>query len=320
MKTLGILLLSFAFSAVAFAGLKEGLQQNNTVIDTLITASIDPYLDKQGLRDDIAATLIDDTGDEALRTLTGLVELSLFDRGRDQNTGYIESGAVLNILIATLDDGIDDLRELSLDLLYDHARSDTLATYVAELTAAIDHNINEKLYLLLGMTDNLGLLPVLHNLQIEGIEIPPEVFARLGDASLQNQFILDYQNETDPEKKGELAMKLGYIASNNAVTAIAQDMRSPLAIITRYYEISHRYAIVQALHRVYSHEFLFTTRLMQILNRDHDELRESGAGDTYMSEVESWLSSHLGIIYTAPRPSFLLLYYTAAPYVMPEGP
>lgn len=118
--------------------------------------------------------------------------------------------------------------------------------------------------------------------------------ARLGDAKAESAIIGAYHDSLDPEEKGALALRLGYVASNVTIKLLAEEIRSP----EFYYwnqrsRRSLRVNIIEGLHITFPTEQIFWVPF----NRPVDDL--------YYQAIEQWLTKRTGVTWSKDRPPFL---------------
>lgn len=300
-------------------GLRAALSRHTEEIDNLIDTSRDRHIESQALKENFARVRLGADEDRGTKALVDIVHLSLFHRGRGQDTGYIESQPVLDVLVSALDDENGNVRELALDLLWEHARPRDLRPYADRLLGAAHRIVDNKMYFLLGMTDSRSVVPFLTELAEDGIAIPRQVHARLGDAKAEMELLEEFQGETDPRRKGEKALVLGYVSTPRCAKALASELRSPLVVTTRHYEYSLRYKVLEALGMIYTDEPLFTSGLLSVVRTHNDGQSGALRGEEYFDRVEAWCTRHLGVQYHGDRPPFLLYRLTNAPHSMPTA-
>jgi hypothetical protein len=118
--------------------------------------------------------------------------------------------------------------------------------------------------------------------------------ARLGDAKAESAIISAYHDTLDPEEKGALALRLGYVATNATIKILAEEIRSP----EFYYwnqrsRRSLRVHIIEGLHIAFPTEQIFW------------EPFHKPVDDSYYVGIEQWLAKKLGVTWSKDRPPFL---------------
>lgn len=153
--------------------------------------------------------------------------------------------------------------------------------------------------------------------------LPREILARIGDQAAEQALIADFTRENDARAKGELAVKLGYVASSNTLIAIAKEFRSPLIVnpedrthtIGREYSI--RYKILLGLREAFPAEALFSDELAEVVKQTErcfmDRVtaektkRCAAVSNSYYDKVEEWLTVQFGIRWEMARPDDFVL-------------
>lgn len=130
--------------------------------------------------------------------------------------------------------------------------------------------------------------------------------ARLGDAKAEAAIIKAYHDTQEPEEKGALALRLGYVGTNATIKLLAEEIRSP----EFYYwnqrsRRSLRVHIIEGLHIAFPTEQIF----WEPFHRPVD--------DSYYEGIEQWLTKKPGVSWSKERPPFL--YQEDAP-IAPRAP
>jgi hypothetical protein len=116
--------------------------------------------------------------------------------------------------------------------------------------------------------------------------------AALGDTEIENKFIEEFRQITDPPAKAELAKELGYIGTEKTLSALADDMRSDIiwdrpGVMMQ----SIRVFIVGAFHYNYPENPLFFDIAVQ--------------SDEDYASIEKFCEETFGTKWTKDRPEFL---------------
>ncbi len=130
--------------------------------------------------------------------------------------------------------------------------------------------------------------------------------ARLGETKAETAILKAYNDTHDPEEKGALALRLGYVSTNATIKLLAAEIRSP----EFYYwnqrsRKSLRVDIIEGLHVAFPAEQIF----WKPFNWPVD--------DSYYESIEQWLKKKLGVSWSDDRPQFL--YQEDAP-IPPRTP
>ncbi|MCL2645898.1 MAG: hypothetical protein FWD61_02710 [Phycisphaerales bacterium] len=115
---------------------------------------------------------------------------------------------------------------------------------------------------------------------------------KLGNTEVSRNAIDAYQNEKDPDKKAELAKRLGRIGDAACVATLAADMRTPVIYLKGGGLQSLRIDIIEALSEVYPN-------VSVLRRRDVHGFEEI---DQWYDEVEKWLVRRFGTQWNTPRP------------------
>lgn len=114
--------------------------------------------------------------------------------------------------------------------------------------------------------------------------------AALGDKTIEDQFIKDFETTDDADTKMRSAEILGRIGTRKALEALAHEMRSPLvATIPATFMKSVRPDIAKAIQYNYPKD-----RFLLVVNSDADYER-----------IENFCEKEFGTTWKSPRPPFL---------------
>ena len=255
---------------------------------------------------------------------------------------YIEEDFVIDCLVSALYQ--DSLRSIAFSDIFDHVKPSALKRHDKWIIGIWEKmKFEHKLLFLIGSLDTDESRKFIRQLiQKEGyieipedvkarvkdkdilkelrerfrIEIPDEIRAKVGNLEIQKRLIEQFQKESDAKTKGELALKLGYIGTQEAVLALVKEIRTPLIVedkqkaFVRPKSYSVRYKIIEALGKAFPDEELFNDELQEIIQNtagvNDDKIYESRGGD-YYDRVEKWCQEKFNIQWENPRPPFLLL-------------
>ncbi|UCG32723.1 MAG: hypothetical protein JSU68_13785, partial [Phycisphaerales bacterium] len=251
--------------------------------------------------------------------LTGLAHVFLYAPELQARVPYIDSSAMLDLLMAAIEDEDERLPGPALKLMDKHARPEDVQRFTNRLMAVAPRLGGAEFCRLLGVTDSPEVIPILEEIDARGpgYKVPDEVWARLGNREIEERLIAEFEQEPDCRAKGYKALVLGYVGTRRCAEALAAELRSPLAVRGPSDEYSLRYRLLQSLGKIYASEPLFTSELALIVAR-HDEYAQSGRGDDYFDRVEKWCGENLGVRYTKERPPFLLNLASNRPRPFPK--
>lgn len=154
-------------------------------------------------------------------------------------------------------------------------------------------------------------------------DMPREILARIGDRAAEQALVDEFTRETDARAKGELALKLGYVASSNALIAIATEFRSPLVVYPEQRihwiggEYLLRYKILLGLREAFPEVPLFSEELSEVVKQTEGcflgglsserTKRCAAISNSYYDKVEEWLTAQFGVRWERPRPEDFVL-------------
>ena len=121
-----------------------------------------------------------------------------------------------------------------------------------------------------------------------------------------------FVSETNVAVKGELALKLGYVGTTNAVLVLAKELRSPLKVDEQQYFYSLRYRILQALGRAYPDEEMFNEELNFVTEGPNYGIQTDQ--ERYLDRVEHWAEKEYGITWRNERPRGILRKQKLTPH------
>ena len=162
---------------------------------------------------------------------------------------------------------------------------------------------------LIAGTEDPNSTAFVQNLMRQGEKIPDKIRAKMGDKEIEKRMISNFLKEEDPEKKGEIALELGYIGSPDCIYALASEMRTPLIVETPRYAYSVRYKILQGLQWAFPEEELFNEVLLWVKARsiaNYNIARVEKHYGVYYDLVEKWCAQQYQIKWKRERPPFLL--------------
>ena len=251
--------------------------------------------------------------------LTRLVICSRFKNGRHPSSRYVDETVIIDCLVAAL--SLPDSHSLARNFLFEYARPSQLRARVNRLIRAWDCMMDWRLVFLIGLTDSVEAKHFVDGLLERNEKVPEEIRARLGDIGTEERLVKRFRNESDPVKKGELALKLGYVATPGCVYALACELRNPLRFETHWDIYSVRYKVLQGLGRSLPHHALFNDELLVVVDATSgigdDATAEKYSGG-YIGRVEQWAAKTFRIVWQRPRPPFLLVRSKAVPTPLPE--
>lgn len=162
----------------------------------------------------------------------------------------------------------------------------------------------------IGRTDTVEARRLVDALLAKGSDVPEDIQARCGNKAIEKKILRQFREETDPRKKGELALKLGYIGTPACVVALAREARNPMVVENRRQKYSVRYMVFQGLGLAFPDEALFNRELglaTRWVFLSPVEGKKEQAED-YIQRIETWCEQWLGIEWgDRPRPPFQLI-------------
>lgn len=220
----------------------------------------------------------------------------------------VTNPAVVAYLAKTLKEANADLRDEAGAVLADQVPEPALranANAILEALRQYPGTTGGALILgRIGSAEAKKLVDSVEGLRLTSPEDTEIAVARLGDKQAEERVIKGYQTAADARSKGRESVRVGYIATPNAVKTLARDMRTSESYVWRMNSRrSLRIYLIAGLHRAFLNEPVF----WKPYYKPED--------DSYYERIEAWLESHLGVKWTEPRPPFL--YEEDAP--LPPG-
>jgi len=289
----------------AIAGRKEqilALQRESKFAQERPTASLSGPLE---------AFLSDCSDTRALDVLVDrLVSHSRFRDGVKFGKELVDDVLVVDCLVEALSYPKGAVQRAASKHLWLRARPTFLRARTQRLVSAYETHQDVCLLRAIGRTDTVEARRLVDALVARGRDVPEEVQARCGNKAMEKRILEQFLEETDPRKKGELALKVGYIGTAACVLALAREMRNPMVVEQEGQEIySVRYMVLKGLGLALPDESLFGNELQLVVSRTVCHLdvaaREKSAGD-YIERAERWSEQWFGIEWGRPRPPFLL--------------
>ncbi|MCB1859903.1 MAG: hypothetical protein KDI63_16645 [Gammaproteobacteria bacterium] len=220
-----------------------------------------------------------------LLALRRLVSLSSHDYQLGSVSGYIEDNRIIPILVASLTDENQAIREYALQVLGEGTRRSDLLGWKEQIRVAIGSRDDEQALRLLGQ------LPLMDERRLEILSatgVPLEVRARLGDHEAEQRLISEFVAETDYSAKRNLAQQLGYAGTEASVQALLDGLDSPVKIEAEYDDRSIRCDVLLALGRIYQDEPLFTRDARLLTSSDEETFDRLRGTASYIADVEEW--------------------------------
>ena len=150
------------------------------------------------------------------------------------------------------------------------------------------------------------LIEEVEPLRLTSAENTEIALARLGDAAAETRVIDAYHSASEVSAKGDQALRVGYIATRNAILTLARDFRTPEFYFWHMRSRrSLRVHLIEGLHRAFLSEPMFWKPYYK------------PQSDVYYERIEAWLVSHLQITWNHPRPPFLYEEDAPLPAVRP---
>ena len=238
----------------------------------------------------------------------GRVKVAPKGRVQERPGPIIDSPAVVDFLVAALNDASAEVRRKAAVALAGLVPSDLLRTHASAVITSFErHPQTDGALVLLGKTETREALafidshPEVRQSSAEDVEM---VRARLGNHQAEDAVIVAYVSAATAKVKAQQARRLGYIATDRAVRLLARDMRTPetYAWIDAA-KRSMRVHVIEGLHLAYLREPVFWKPFLPPQD------------DSYYQEIEDWLTAKLDVRWDNPRPPFL--YQQSAPMAMP---
>ena len=202
---------------------------------------------------------------------------------------------VAKALIEALDDGNPDVRRTAADLLEKLFDEGTVRKFGPQIVEVERKVKSSDAMLLLGKT---GMKEAALLLQEEKIFRSTSAWetemalARLGDKECETKFISEYKTEKNLRDKAQLALRLGYIGTENTSRTLAEDLRTP-EIVHAGDTHSLRLDIIRALGMSFPDEpALWNLSPLSPVPPD----------DTYYERIERWAEQKFNISWDKPRP------------------
>lgn len=192
----------------------------------------------------------------------------------------------------------DSARDYCLDTLQNFTPPNLLKDYGDALTDDLKRWPDSTGLLVVAKAKPVNAMPVVDDLaksdEWGDEENIPIAKAALGDKRIEARYIEDFLSANDAEEKARLAGLLGFIGTQDALQALASEMRTDLVIeMPMVLRRSVRLDIMAALSYNYPEEvFLYDNAIMD----DNDYAR-----------VEKFCEEKFGIVWKKPRPEYLTI-------------
>lgn len=216
---------------------------------------------------------------------------------------------VVTCLVTGLSANSPETRKLALRFITAHVAPSSLTDHMEELSQSWELVREYDLLRIIAAADHTRGRTFVNELVEQGCEVPIEIRARTGDQLAERDLIARFLRATDVAVKGELACKLGFAASSNALMAIVPEIRSPEVVEKTYYAYSLRYKILMGLREAYPDEPLFNEELSEVVRRTRncgDTTTAESQSEGYFDRVEKWCETRFGVRWKQARPPFLL--------------
>ena len=217
---------------------------------------------------------------------------------------------VIACLVAALQAQNPTLRQIALQDLKSSAAPSSLTSHAKQMVQSWECIHDYDLVWLVVAADRVVGAAFVNTLQQKtNARIPLEIHARAGDSAAERELIEDFLQETNAFTKGELAERLGYVATSNALLTIVQEFRSPLVVDTPSCAYSLRYKILLGLRDAYPDAPLFNEDLSRLKSAITDIQKPSAVekmSKGYFDEVEKWCETNFDVQWKEPRPTFPL--------------
>jgi hypothetical protein len=218
--------------------------------------------------------------------------------GPQRPAPIVNDPEVVRFLVSTLNDPDPDVRNYAATILSTQTPGTVLRQNETVLLEALRrHPGTTGAVLMLGRTGSKEARELIESSETMRAVSPDDTeiaLARLGDKEAEARVMAAYRSAADVEEKGRQAVRVGYIASREAILALASDMRTSEFYVWRMASRrSLRIHIIEGLNRAFLSEPVFWKPFYK------------PESDAYYERIEAWLVARTGIRWPHPRPPFL---------------
>jgi len=234
--------------------------------------------------------------------VTALLSLSLQRSAGRPPKRFVQDELFVTSLIYSLLDPDHKVRAAASSYLAAHVLpSESQSNQVQLLIMAWPKDQSDALARVIAATGTVQAAALLKDLEGQGVRLPDEVRAKLGERGVEDRLLASFGGEMNAASKGEMALKLGYIGSSNAVLALTRELRSPLFVDGPNERYSLRYRILEALGRAMPYDVRFTEDLNFVTRAPLYGIKVDQ--EKYLDGIEAWAEGTLKMTWQSNRPA-----------------